>query len=208
MWFYFAIAFAVLSSCSVLVAKKVMREVDQYTYLLLVSIFTAPYLLIFSLIFFDLPKLDSSFWLATITGTIISVVASIFVYRAIKESELSLVNPISAFNPIFTTIIAFFFLGEILQPKDILGVVIVVIGTYILQLSKSQNGFFEPLKGLINHKGVQLAFIGFFLWGITPSFEKNRYSPYISAKSYLSGFCRQDDRNHDFSGGCFKKAKN
>ena len=172
MWFTYALAFAVISSFSVIVAKKVMRDVDHFTYLLVVSILTAPFLLAFAVIFFDVPSLDAVFWRATLTGTLISVAGSLLVYKAIRESEISLVNPISAFNPVFTAIIAFFILGEAIGFKGFLGIAVVVMGAYVLQISKSKRGLLEPIKALAKHKGVQLSFIAYFLWAITPSFEK------------------------------------
>lgn len=172
MWFFYALAFAIISSFSVIIAKKVMQSVDQYSYLLFVSICTVPYLIILSLVFFKQPNLDRAFWLAITTGTAISVVAAILAYKAIRESEVSLVNPISAFNPMFVAIISFFILNEMLGLRDVLGIIVIVIGAYVLQASKSKKGFFEPIRALVTHKGVQLSFVAYFLWAITPSFEK------------------------------------
>lgn len=172
MWFWYALAFAVISSFSVIIAKKVMQEVDQYTYLLVSSLFTAPFLLILALIFFKLPSLDRTFWLATIVGTVIGVIGAVLAYKAIRESEVSLVNPISAFNPVFTAIISFFTLKEVIDIRGVLGIVTIVVGAYMLQISKSKKGFLEPIKALVTHKGVRLSFLAYFLWAITPTFEK------------------------------------
>ena len=172
MWFFYALAFAVISSFSIIIAKKVMKDVDQYAYLLLVSIFTFPFLFLSSLAFYGIPRLDPGFWMPTITGTAISVLASLLVYKAIRESEISLVNPISSFNPVFTTIVSFIFLGEKLKFTDTLGILLIVLGAYFLQLSKSKEGLFAPFTALVNHKGVRLAIVAYLLWSITPAFEK------------------------------------
>lgn len=172
MWFLFALAFAIISSFSVIVAKKLMKDIDQYTYLLASSIFTAPFLLITALVFFKPPSLDNVFWLVTIIGTAVSVTAAILAYKAIRESEVSLVNPISAFNPVFTAIISFFTLKEVISTRAVLGIIMVVAGAYILQISKTQKSLWAPVKALINHKGVRLSFAAYFLWAITPTFEK------------------------------------
>lgn len=172
MWFWYALGFAVLSSVGVIIAKKVMKTVDQYTYLLINGLFTAPILLIIGLLFFDIPKFDTTFWTVTVIGTSISVFAAILAYKAIRESEISLISPISAFNPVFTAIISFFTLKETISVKHILGIMIIVTGTYLLQLSKSQKGFFEPIKALFTHNGVRLTLFAQFLWAVTPSLEK------------------------------------
>jgi len=172
MWFVYALVFAVTSSFSVLVAKKIMRNVDQYTCLLFSSIFTFPFLLTLSLLFYKVPKIDGPFWFSVVVGTAISVSASILAYKAIRESEISLVNPISAFNPVFTAIISFFTLGERIDLRDMGGILLVVTGAYFLQLSKSKRNVLAPFKALLTHNGVRLSFVAYFLWAITPTFEK------------------------------------
>lgn len=172
MWFWYAITFAIISSFSVIIAKKVMQKVDQYTYLFVSSLFTVPFLLILALVFFQIPSLDTTFWRAIVVGTVISVTAALLAYKAIRESEISLVNPISAFNPLFTAIISFFTLKEVINIRGILGIVTIVAGAYILKISKSKKGFFEPIRALVTHRGVQLSFLAYFLWAITPTFEK------------------------------------
>lgn len=125
-----------------------------------------------SLVFYRIPNLDTTFWLVTIFGTLISVVAAILAYRAIRNSEISLVNSISAFNPVFTTIISFIVLGEKIAIKGVFGVLLVVVGGYLLQLSEAKKDWLRPLKALLRHKGVQLSFLAYFLWAVTPAFEK------------------------------------
>lgn len=191
MWFFYALAFAFLSSISVIIAKKVMLKTDHYSYILFSCIFTAPFLYILSTLFFEKPTIDSTFWLVTVLGTVISISAAIMAFKAIRESEVSLVNPISAFNPVFTTIISFFTLKEIVGLKSILGIVLVVLGAYFLQISKFNKGFLNPIKALITHKGVQLTFLAQLLWAITPSFEKTAILHTIPKNPSFAAFVGQ-----------------
>lgn len=172
MWFWYALAFALLSSIGTIIAKKVMKSVDHYTFLLINSIFIAPFLLIFALYFYGIPKLDTTFWIVTLLGTAISVFAAILAYKAIRESEISLVGPLSAFNPIFTTIVSFFTLKELISLNDILGILLIVLGAYALQFSKNKNGLLAPIVALSTYKGVRLTLVANLLWAITPTFEK------------------------------------
>lgn len=172
MWFLYALAFAILSSFVVVIAKKIMKEVDEYTYLLFHSVFAFPFLAGLTITFYGLPQLDRVFWTAVVVGTTISVVAAILAYKAIRISEISLVGPISAFNPVFTAIIAYMFLKETISLRQVLGILTIVLGAYVLQLSKTKKGAFAPIKALLVHKGVRLSFVAYFLWGITPLFEK------------------------------------
>lgn len=172
MWFFFALTFAIASSFSTIIAKHVMREMDEYAYLLFTGIVTMPFLLAIILYFYQIPRVDSTFFLSLAAATAIGVVGAILAYRAIKISEISLVSPISAFNPVFTAIISFFALGEKIGPKGALGILLIVTGAYLLQVSKTKKGIFAPLVALATHKGVQLSFVAYFIWAVTPTFEK------------------------------------
>lgn len=172
MWFPFALSFALTTSISIIIAKKVMSGMNEYLFLWLSGIFTIPFLLTIVIIFYQIPKVDQTFWINTAAATILNVFAAIFAYRAIKMSEVSLVSPISAFNPVFTAIISFITLNEIIGLKAGVGIVLICIGAYLLQISKSSKGVLQPLKALLANKGVQLSMVAYFLWAITPTFQK------------------------------------
>ena len=172
MWFFFALTFALVTSFTVIIAKRIMKDMDEYSYLWLGAIFSIPFFLAIILFFYQIPKVDGTFFLAIGLSTVLGASGGILAYRAIRISEVSLVIPMAAFNPLFTTIISFFVLAEKLSLKEILGIIIVVIGAYLLQVSKAKEGFFAPIKALATHKGVQLSLVAYFLWAITPVFEK------------------------------------
>jgi uncharacterized membrane protein len=172
MWFLYALTFAFVSSLSVIIAKKVMKNMGEIDFLLYSSLFILPFLFLISSLFFERPQLNQKFWIATVVGTVISLTAAILAYRAIKNSEISLISPISAFNPIFTTLVSAVTLNEIIKPKTGLGILVIVLGAYLLQISKTSQGLFFPIRALVSHKGVQLSFAAYLLWSITPTFEK------------------------------------
>lgn len=172
MWFPFALVFALTTSISVIIAKRIMREVDEYLYLAFASFFTVPFLLLSVIYFYEIPSVDLIFIRSMLASSAIGVVAAIFAYRAIKISEISLVSPISAFNPVFTTLISFAVLGEIVSARQGFGIIIICLGAYLLEVSKASGDFLRPIKALLISKGVQLSFIAYSLWAVTPIFEK------------------------------------
>lgn len=172
MWFFYAIGYALILSVYLLIYKKILNESDEYLVLLASAIFTIPVILLIVIIFYGIPKIDLIFILSSIISITIGAVAAILAYRALKISDISLVKPISAFNPVFTALISYFLLKEIIKPTGWLGIFLVVFGAYILNLKSLKKSFFNPLKDLIKSKGVQLSLIAYFLWSVTPIFEK------------------------------------
>jgi uncharacterized membrane protein len=172
MWFVYAITFALTSSLGTILAKKVMRNVDEKMFLMVSSFFSLPLLFLLILIFYQIPKVDTIFIVSLLVSTMIGVAAALLAYKAIRESEISLISPISAFNPVFTSVISFIVLREAVGTKGVAGILLIVFGAYLLQISKFKEGIFKPIQSLLTHKGVQLSLGAYFIWSITPVFEK------------------------------------
>lgn len=119
-----------------------------------------------------IPSLSLKFYQLILVASILDTVATIASIYAIKTSPISLLSPISSFNPVFTTIIASLFLHEILSPIKFLGILTVVLGSYILNIADLKGGVFLPFKKLFTNRGVLFFLLANFIWAITPIFQK------------------------------------
>lgn len=172
MWFPFALIFALTISGIFVIAKRVMKETDEYTFLFFSGLLTIPVLFLIVVYFYEIPAIDSTFLQATAVAVLFNVGAAVLAYRAIKLADISLVSPIAAFNPVFTSLMGAAILGETMGVKGSAGIGLVVLGAYILQVSASQKSLLEPIKKLVTTEGVQLSFMAYFLWAVTPAFQK------------------------------------
>jgi drug/metabolite transporter (DMT)-like permease len=118
------------------------------------------------------PHLSPSFFKLMLSAAIIDFAAFILVFEGIRRSNVSLISPLASFSPVFTTFIAIFTLNEIPSLYRFFGVFVITAGAYLLQISEVKKGILEPIKKLISDQGVRLYFAGFFLWAITPIFQK------------------------------------
>jgi drug/metabolite transporter (DMT)-like permease len=172
MWILLSLFFAIWASIGFVIVKKLVRSLDSIVVLFLSLVFALPFMIILLLLTTGFPKINPYFFLAIGIAAILDVVAMSASYKAIKLSPLSEISPISSFTPVFALIFAVIFLREIPTPMRLLGVIIVVIGAYVLNIAEIKKGFFEPVKKLAYNKGVQLFFLTNFLWSITPIFQK------------------------------------
>ena len=172
MWFYDALFFAVWSAISVFIIKKLTVKIPPSPLLLFSFLFTLPWMLLIILLTGGFPKVEPSFFLFMLASAILDILAFSWYYKSIKISPISLVGPISSFSPVFTTIIALFTLHEIPNNLKLLGIVLVVIGSYLLNLKDVKKGIFIPLVMLFKNKGITLALYANFLWALTPIFQK------------------------------------
>lgn len=126
------------------------------------------------------------------TAALLDVVAFISLFKAIEKTQISIVSPISSFTPLFTTLIAAFALRESPAFIKLVGILLIVAGAYLLNLSEARLGILAPFKKLIKTTGVQLAFLSTFIWAITPIFQKKAIfetSPQVPLFAAFVGMC-------------------
>ena len=129
------------------------------------------------------PKL----WWLTIFSGFFETIYFVCLVGAYRGGDLSLVYPISRSAPLFTQIWAIFFIGEILSQKGIGGIVLVMIGLFVISLKDfhiehiipQPNGFTSrpyllaltaalasSIYSVIDKVGVQMLHPVFYIWFI------------------------------------------
>lgn len=172
MWVWYSLFFALLSSIGISITKKLTSRMNLFLLILAQGIFLSPFMLPIILLSGGIPHPFPSFYSLIFIAAILDFFAAIFSMYAIKVSPVSLISPISSFNPVFTTIIAFLTLHEILSPTKILGIVIIVLGAYLLNVSELKGGMLLPFKKLFTNRGVLFFLLANLIWAITPIFQK------------------------------------
>ncbi len=171
LWFLFAFLTAFFQSIRDLFNKTKLKEFDEYIVTLSMTFFTAAGLSLL-LFFLEIPTLGNSFWPALFaSGTLNALSLTIYV-RAIKYYDLSLVTPITAFTPLFLLITSPLIVGEFPQRMGLIGVLLIVGGSYILNLKEKERGYFAPWRSLFTNPGSRLALLVAFIWSITSNLDK------------------------------------
>lgn len=63
-------------------------------------------------------------------------------------------------------------LGEIPNTAGLIGVILVVAGSYILNIKNKQGNYLQPIFALIKQKETRLMLIVAFIWSITSNIDK------------------------------------
>jgi drug/metabolite transporter (DMT)-like permease len=124
------------------------------------------------LFYHSFQTVNVNFWEALIATVSLNTIASILFTKALKNSPLSLTLPITTFTPVFLLITSPIILGEFPKPLGIIGILSVVVGSYILNLSKRVHGVFEPLLAIFKDEGPRLMLIVAIIWSITSNIDK------------------------------------
>lgn len=172
MWVWYSLFFAFASSVGISITKKLTSRMNLLLLILAQEVFLSPFMFLIIFLSGGIPHIFPSFYPVIFIAAILDFFAVIFSMYAIKTSPISLISPISSFNPVFTTIIAFLALHEILNPAKILGILIIVLGAYLLNVSELRGGFLLPFKKLFTDRGVLFFLLANLIWAITPIFQK------------------------------------
>lgn len=119
-----------------------------------------------------MPHLNTTFYITFIVSLMMVFIGQSLYMKAIKISEISHVVPLIAFSPVFTVIFSAFMLGEIPSLAGFLGVMIIVLGSYISNIDPQKVGILTPFRDLKDHYGARLMLIVAALWTINPVIEK------------------------------------
>lgn len=172
MWLAFALFFAFWTSIGNFISKRVLQNTDVLVYIAFSNLLVCLSMGTMLVVFVGIPKIDTTFWIMVLSAALINVATSLAAFKAIKITPISLLAPLSSFNPLFVTLFGFLFLREEVNLLKLLGILAIVIGAYLLNMADIQKGILAPFKKLFQEKGVQLAILANLLWGITPVFEK------------------------------------
>lgn len=192
MWVFYAVSYALLSSFGTFIIKKLGKKISFLPLLYIFLIFNIP--LTFFLVLFvgGIPKTTPNFYVYMGLSGFLDTIAFVAAFLAISKSDISLLSPISVFSPVFTTIIAAFTIGEIPDPKKIVGILIIVFGAYLLNVTQIKQGITAPFKSLFANKGVLLFLLSHTIWSITPIFQKKAIfetTPQIPLYASVVGMC-------------------
>jgi len=171
IWFLYAFLTAFFESIKDVISKKSLQNLNEYLIAWSLWFFALP-LLVPILLFTGIPKIQSDFFYALPVGGLFNILASVLYMKAIKHSDLSLTVPMVAFTPMFLLITSPLIVGEFPDIFGLLGVILIVLGSYLLQVQKRAEGFFQPFKSLLQQKGPRYMLLVAFIWSISANVDK------------------------------------
>ncbi len=178
MWLFFASLTAFFEACKDATGKQSLKTLDEYSvlfgFMAVGVIFMLPVLAIAGI-----PAIQSGFWLALLVGGSLNILAFTLYVRALKLADLSLTVPLVTLTPLFLLVTSPLIVQEWPTGADALGVALLVVGSYVLNLSPhAPSGstvwdlFWAPLVAMARSPGSRLMLCVAFIWSITSNFDK------------------------------------
>jgi len=149
-WFFFALTSAVLSSVAAITQKKALKGINALEFSFHLS-WVNLLLCIPFLFFIDFSLVTGEQSWVMFIKTFLQALAFWCVMLSLKSLEISSALPLLALTPATVAIFAFVFIGESLTLKEVLGLAMVLLGSYFLEM-KSLSGAIEPFKVFFTSK--------------------------------------------------------
>ena len=176
--YIYAILSALFESLRNVSGKMGLKDMDEYLVTWAFGFFALPFL-VFPYIFITIPSLGNQYWIALLSDGTLNVIATILQLKAIKNSDLSLTIPLLSFTPLFLLIMSPLILGQYPTFLGIIGVILIVIGSYVLNIKRRiltterrNSDYLDPFKAMVEKKGPKMMLIAAFLLSITSSIDK------------------------------------
>ena len=166
---------------------KKVSDVDDYILVLSRFLYGAPFVLLL-LFFIPTPTLSNVFWFILILDVVIEILGWILYVKAIRTAQLSLVMPFLSLTPVFLIFTSFVILHELPSSIGFFGILMVVVGAYILNLKDFRKGILEPFRSIFREKSCVYMIIVAFLFSITANLSKilvQESSPLFFSTIYL-----------------------
>ncbi|MDD1652387.1 MAG: DMT family transporter [Methanomicrobiales archaeon] len=170
VWALFALAGAIADAGYYALVKHALGRTDPYALAAGTFLATSAILLGVSL-FHGIPAVGPGLLSAILVTGTLNIVASLLTFRALQLTDLSLAVPMKAFTLVFLIGTSFLFLGELPTMVGVLGILLIVAGSYVMHAGGARS-LRDPLLRLVSDRGIQMMLVVAFIFSITLPFDK------------------------------------
>lgn len=129
-------------------SKRALNQFSNIVITFALSAYGLPILLV-GLFFSSADISNLPFWLMLVFGCALCDSAGLVFYvKSIGGGDLSHVIPLASVGPIFAMLIALLVFGEVPGPMGFLGIGLMAVGTYVVNLKDDVKNFFEPIRSI------------------------------------------------------------
>ena len=120
----------------------------------------------------DAPLLGGAFWINIFLASLLDVAGWMFLVISLSKTDLSVFGPLNAYKVVISTVLGAFFLGEIPSTQGIVGVAVIMVGSFFLTQTSAATDRSRAF-GLLLERGVQARFLSIILFSVGTVFLKN-----------------------------------
>ena len=169
-WIVLALLSAIMVSFAALLEKKVLIKEHAMEFATVLSIVSACLSLPFFLTI-DYSLLTVQSLLIVFFVSVLAAIAYILIAKSMRHISLADSAALLVMAPALTAILAAIFLGERLSAMQTSGLILLLIGAYVLEL-KAGAGFWEPFRIFKTSYYYHLLLIGIVIYAIASLYDR------------------------------------
>jgi uncharacterized membrane protein len=151
--------------------KVSVKDVDEYIVTFCLFLFAAIFM-IFFVDFGAIPFDSLYYWGLVLLVALFDIPAFIFMMKAFKKGDISLIVPLVSLIPVLILLIEFLFFGVFPSLQGVLGVFVVAFGVYLLGFDWRKKGVFIPIRNIFSDVGARYFFVSILLWATVVNVHK------------------------------------
>lgn len=118
------------------------------------------------------PDLPRSFWGWMVLACAMAVVSNACLVQALKTTDLSILGPINAYKSVISVVAGIFLLGEIPSRSGMLGILLILAGSYFLVEKTPGQSRKHALAHFLRNSGVRMRFLALLLSALEAVIQK------------------------------------
>lgn len=166
IWLTLSVGAAFFMATNSAFIKRFFSDLSSWEMGLIPYFYGCP-LFLATLAFIDIPSVGPGFLPSLAWVLPLLMIAITLHYRAIHLSPLSLTLPFLSFTPVFVLLTGGLILDETLKPQGVAGMLLVVVGGYVINLDSARYGFLGPIKAIWKEPGSAIMLLVAVLFGLT-----------------------------------------
>lgn len=109
------------------------------------------------------PSISAGVWINMVAAALLAVSGNTLLVQALRLTDLSILGPVNAYKSVVSLILATFLIGEYPSAIGILGVLLIVAGSYAVVDRDVDQQHRNPFVLFFRERGVQLRFAALIL---------------------------------------------
>ncbi len=184
LWVFFALLSAAAWAVEEIIRKRVLKvdtpvefSTERGFFVIIILLCVIPFL--------KWSSISTEFILASLS---ISIILTLVVYlssKTLKLGDVSEIAPMMNLSPLFLLPLAAIFLGEHLTSMQWLGVIALIIGTYVLELHHNQHDVLAPFRKLFKSKYFIYLFLLLIIMSIAALVDKTNINKGYDILTYM-----------------------
>ena len=164
LWIFLSVGTAFFSASEAALTRHGFQHASPSSAVVAPLVFSLP-LFALTLPFLETPQLQPGFW--SVLALLVPINAAGYYLQnwSFKSSPLSLTVPFMAFTPVFVLGTGFLYLGERPSAWGCLGVLVTVVGGYMLYADE-KGGVLAPFRAILRERGSMLMLAAALVWSV------------------------------------------